>query len=181
MAPTRLVGFPPIAQVDARVLVLGTMPSVASLAAGEYYAHPRNAFWGIMGALFGFPPSAPYAERAAALRAVGVAVWDVVGACRRVGSLDTAIEAETVVVNDFARFFRAHRAIEGVFFNGGKAAELFRRHVDPHVLPAEGAARRRLPSTSPANARLDFAAKLEAWRVVAATVQAAERTAAAAD
>lgn len=175
MAAGPLVGFPPIARADARVLVLGSMPSVASLAAGEYYAHPRNAFWGIMGALFGFAPTAAYAERRAALRAAGVAVWDVVGACRRVGSLDTAIVAETVVVNDFAGFFRAHRDITAVFVNGGKAAELFRRHVDPAVLPAAGVAPRRLPSTSPANARLRFADKLEAWRVVAATVGAAAR------
>jgi hypoxanthine-DNA glycosylase len=165
-----VAGFPPIARPDARVLVLGTMPGVASLAAGEYYAHPRNAFWGIMAALLGFDAAAPYTERATALRDAGIALWDVLDACRRPGSLDTAIEPETIVVNDFAGFFAAHPRIGHVFFNGGKAAELFRRHVGAAVLPA-GVATRRLPSTSPTNARLRFADKLEAWRVVATAVE----------
>jgi len=175
MPDVPLQGFPPIARPDARVLVLGTMPSAASLAAGEYYAHPRNAFWGVMGALFGFDARAPYAERCAALRAAGVALWDVLGACRREGSLDTAIEPETVVVNDFAGFFGAHPEVARVVFNGGKAAELFRRHVPAAAVPARVAERRQLPSTSPTNARLRFADKLEAWRVVAAAAEAEAR------
>jgi hypoxanthine-DNA glycosylase len=175
MRAVRLDGFPPIARPDARVLVLGTMPSAASLAAAEYYAHPRNAFWGIMGALFGFDARAPYAERCAALRAAGVAVWDVLAACRREGSLDTAIEADTVVVNDFAGFFGAHPAVARVFFNGGKAAELFRRHVPAAAVPTRVGERRQLPSTSPTNARLRFADKLEAWRVAAAAAGAGAR------
>jgi hypoxanthine-DNA glycosylase len=152
------------------VLVLGTMPGVASLAAGEYYAHPRNAFWGIMAALLGFDAAAPYTERATALRDAGIALWDVLDACRRPGSLDTAIEPETIVVNDFAGFFAANPRIGHVFFNGGKAAELFRRHVGAGVPPA-GVATRQLPSTSPTNARLRFADKLEAWRVVTTAVE----------
>jgi hypoxanthine-DNA glycosylase len=168
-----LAGFPPIARADARVLVLGSMPGVASLAAGAYYAHPRNAFWPIMGRLFGFDPATAYAERAAALRAAGVALWDVLGACRRDGSLDTAIEAETLVVNDFAGFFARQPQVAYVFFNGGKAAELFRRHVPPGALPASLRQTRRLPSTSPTNARLRLADKLEAWRVVAAAAEEA--------
>jgi hypoxanthine-DNA glycosylase len=175
MPDALLAGFPPIERADARVLVLGSMPSVASLAAGQYYAHPRNAFWPIMGALFDFDPALPYAERAAALRAAGVALWDVLGACRREGSLDTAIEPETMVVNDFAAFFARHPKIARVFFNGGTSAELFRRRVPPAALPPRLRERRRLPSTSPANARLRFADKLEAWRIVAAAVEEEKR------
>jgi hypoxanthine-DNA glycosylase len=167
---TERAGFAPIARADARVLVLGTMPGVASLEAAQYYAHPRNAFWGIMAALVGLDAAAPYAARTAALEEAGVALWDVLGACRRDGSLDTAIEPATIVVNDFAAFFAAHPRIRSVFFNGGKAAELFRRHVGAAVLPA-GVATMRLPSTSPTNARLRFADKLAAWRVVADHLQ----------
>jgi len=170
---TVVAGFPPIARDDARVLVLGTMPGVASLAAGAYYAHPRNAFWGIMAVLVGFDVGAPYGERAAALRAAGIALWDVLDACRRPGSLDTAIDPETIVVNDFKGFFAAHPRIGHVFFNGGKAAELFRRHVGGDVLPA-GVATLRLPSTSPTNARLRFGDKLAAWRVVETCLKAGE-------
>jgi len=171
-----LAGFPPIARGDARVLVLGSMPSEASLRAGQYYAHRRNAFWPIMAALFEFDPAAAYAERAAALAAAGVALWDVLGACRRDGSLDTAIEPATMVVNDFEAFFACHPKIARVFFNGGKAAELFRRRVPATALPQGLRETRRLPSTSPTNARLRFADKLAAWRVVAAAVAEEART-----
>ncbi|MFP4126253.1 MAG: DNA-deoxyinosine glycosylase [Alphaproteobacteria bacterium] len=171
-----LAGFAPIACADARVLVLGSMPGAASLEAGRYYAHPRNAFWPIMAALVGFDPAAAYAERAAALKVAGVALWDVLGACRRDGSLDTAIEPATMVVNDFAGFFQRHPEIARVFFNGAKAAELFRRRVAATALPAGLRETRRLPSTSPANARLRFADKLKAWRVVAAALEQEART-----
>ena len=179
MRDVPLEGFPPIARPDAGVLVLGTMPSAASLEAGEYYAHPRNAFWGIMATLFGFDARAPYADRCAALRDAGVALWDVLGACRRAGSLDTAIEPGTVVVNDFAGFFGAHPAVTRVFFNGGKAAELFRRRVPAAAVPAWVRETRQLPSTSPTNARLRFADKLAAWGVVAAAAEDGARPGAA--
>jgi len=163
-----LAGFPPLARPGARLLVLGTMPGAASLDAGEYYAHPRNAFWPVMGALAGFAPTLAYAERVAALTASGIAVWDVLASCRRSGSLDTAIEAETVVVNDFPGFFAAHPELRLVAFNGGKAAELFRRHVRPHVATDAVPATVRLPSTSPTNARLRLADKCAAWHAALA-------------
>jgi TDG/mug DNA glycosylase family protein len=158
--------FPPIADARARVLVLGSMPGVASWGAGEYYAHPRNAFWPIMGELVGAEPKLPYAARRERLMAAGVAVWDVLKSCRRVGSLDTAIERESEKANDFAKFFAAHPAVRLVAFNGQKAETAFRRHVLPALDEATLARLSfvRLPSTSPAHAGRSLAVKLEAWR-----------------
>ncbi len=159
--------FPPIAAPDATLLILGSMPSKASLLANQYYAHPRNAFWPIMGALFGAGPEAPYARRVRVLKQAGVAVWDVLASCTRGSSLDSDIDERSIVPNDFASFFRAHPRIERVFFNGAKAEASFRRHVLPRL--AVAALRfERLPSTSPANASWSHARKLRAWRIVGA-------------
>ncbi|MFO1409797.1 MAG: DNA-deoxyinosine glycosylase [Steroidobacteraceae bacterium] len=159
-------GFPPVARRDARLLILGSMPGAASLAAGEYYAHPRNAFWTIVGGLGGAAADARYARRTAALRATRIALWDVIASCRRRGSLDAAIERGSVRVNDFAGFLARHPRIACVAFNGGTAEALFRRHVLPR-LAAAGTARPlrllRLPSTSPAHAGLTLARKRAAW------------------
>jgi TDG/mug DNA glycosylase family protein len=160
---SEVCSFPPIARADARVLVLGSMPGVASLSAGQYYAHRRNAFWPIMGALLGFDPAAPYAQRLAALQAAHIAVWDVLQSCTRPGSLDTSIARESEVANDFPRFFRQHPQVEHVFFNGTAAEAAFRRHVLP-LLSQGWPAMTRLPSTSPANASFSFERKLAAWR-----------------
>jgi double-stranded uracil-DNA glycosylase len=160
--------FPPIARPDARVLVLGTMPSPASLQARQYYAHPRNAFWPIVAALCGFDPAARYDARAAALAACGVAVWDVLAACVRPGSLDADIDDASAVTNDFAGFFATHRRIRRVCFNGAKAETLYVRRVLPALDPAPIVEYVRLPSTSPAHAGRSLAAKLEAWRVLLA-------------
>jgi hypoxanthine-DNA glycosylase len=163
----RARGFPPIAGRDAVVLVLGSMPSVASLAQREYYAHPQNAFWPIMGRLFGAGRELPYAERVTRLRLHGVAVWDVLRECRRAGSLDSAIHAESEMPNDFLTFFRQHARICAVFFNGGKAESAFRRHVLPTLSKFDRPlSYLRLPSTSPAHAGRRFEEKLAAWRQV---------------
>ncbi len=153
--------FAPIAAPDAHTLILGSMPGIASLEAGHYYAHPRNAFWSIMGALFGAGPDLPYTERLARLKAEGVAVWDVLQACEREGSLDSNIRSE--VPNDFAGFFAAHPAIRCVGLNGGKAAASFRKHA-AHSLPASAVAH-ILPSTSPAHAARGLEEKCALWRV----------------
>ncbi len=157
--------FPPIARRDAEVLILGSMPGEASLAAGRYYAHPRNAFWPIMAALLGFAPDAPYARRVRALKEARIALWDVLHSCRRRGSLDADIAREDLAANDFAAFFRSHARIRRVVFNGAAAEQCFRRHVEPG-LKLRGIAYARLPSTSPAHAALSFDAKREAWRVL---------------
>ena len=159
------VGFPPIADERARVLVLGSLPGVRSLEMSEYYAQPQNAFWRIMGQLFGAEPALPYAERLARLRDSRVAVWDVLAAGEREGSLDSSIVRSSIVVNDFASFFARHRSIRLICFNGNTAAALFRRHVLSTLSPEWAALEMRaLPSTSPAYASLRFEQKLARWQ-----------------
>lgn len=155
--------FPPIADAGARLLILGSMPGVASLRAGRYYAHARNAFWPVMGALLGFAAEAAYPERTAALRQAGVALWDVLHTCTRNGSLDSMIDKDTEVPNDLPGFLLAHPQVAHVFFNGAAAEACFQRHVLPRI-DARALHLRRLPSTSPANASYSFARKLAAWR-----------------
>src|SRR5712675_3703069 len=114
MATPRLLGLPPIIDDGAKALILGNMPSVMSLGAREYYANPRNAFWRITGEMFGFAADGPYGDRIAALTGHGVAVWDVLRSCRRVGSLDSAVEPDSVVANDFGQLFKCHPHITRV-------------------------------------------------------------------
>ncbi|TWT91022.1 Uracil DNA glycosylase superfamily protein [Pseudobythopirellula maris] len=158
--------FAPVADARARVLVLGSMPGVASLEAQRYYAHPRNAFWPIMGELFGARPDLPYAVRCNRLREAGVALWDVLSECRREGSLDTSIERDSEAVNDLAGLLTRYPRITLVAFNGQKAETAFRRHAVPTL--DESTQKRlsfvRLPSTSPAHAARSFEEKLAAWR-----------------
>lgn len=157
--------FPPVAAPGARVLVLGSMPGTASLAAVQYYAHPRNAFWPIVAALCGFAADAPYRTRLLALRQCGVALWDVLSRCERPGSLDSDIAPATAATNDFGGFLRRHRRIEAVLCNGGTAFRLFTARVQPALAaPWSALPVRQLPSTSPAHAGMRFDDKLRAWR-----------------
>ena len=122
--------FPPIAAAEcARVLILGTAPSIASLAKQQYYGHPQNAFWPIMGRLFGAERELPYDERRRIVTEQGVAVWDVLRECYREGSLDTSIHVESESPNDIAGFLRSQPNVHSIFFNGGKAETAFRRRV----------------------------------------------------
>jgi hypoxanthine-DNA glycosylase len=158
------VGFPPIEDAQARVLVLGSLPGRRSLELQQYYAQPYNAFWRIMGALFGADPELSYSARSDKLRAHGIALWDVLAAGEREGSLDSSIVAATIVVNDFSAFFTGHPHIGAIFFNGTMAAQLFRRRVAPVLRPEWAAiAQQVLPSTSPAHASLRFEDKLARW------------------
>ena len=161
---TRITGFPPIANRKSRVLLLGSMPSEASLAAGRYYAYRHNQFWRIAGAILGFEPEAPYARRKAALKKAGIAVWDVVESCVREGSLDSAIRDASIRVNDFAAFLAAHPAIRRVCFNGRKAESAWRRRVEPTMPDIRKLEYRLLPSTSPAHAGMGYRSKLREWR-----------------
>ena len=163
-SPLSLSGFPPIARRGARVLVLGSMPGDASLAAGQYYAHPRNHFWPILGAICGFDPKASYTRRKAALAAAGIALWDVIGSCVRQGSLDSAIDDESIVVNDLAEFLLTHTRVARVCFNGRKAEAAWRRHVQRQLPPGCQPERQLLPSTSPAHAGMSYLDKLQIWR-----------------
>jgi hypoxanthine-DNA glycosylase len=166
LADNRVECFPPIADANARILILGSMPGVESLRAGQYYAHPRNAFWSIMGDLFGASPSLDYAARSRVLKTAGIALWDVLASCVRAGSLDSAITGDSIMANDFPAFFQAHPRISHVFFNGAMAEKCFLKAA--RDWPASPALKfRRLPSTSPAHAGQPYAQKLEAWRVIA--------------
>jgi TDG/mug DNA glycosylase family protein len=161
----RVFCFKPVEDTASTVLVLGSMPGKASLAAGEYYAHPRNVFWTIMGELIGARPDLPYQDRLKILRCSGIALWDVLGSCVRTGSLDSRIEAGSAATNDFKSFFLRHPNITRVFFNGAKAEHYFLKYVRPS-LESSSLQYRRLPSTSPANAGITYGQKLLAWQSV---------------
>lgn len=168
MSATLLRGLPPQAAPDCRVLVLGSMPGAASLAAARYYAHPRNRFWPLMGALCGFDPALDYPLRLAALQAAGIGLWDVIGSCERRGSLDADIVRGSEVANPLADWLAARPSVCAVAFNGGKAAQAFQRHVTP-TLPATLAARlvfHALPSTSPANAAFGMERLAKSWGIL---------------
>lgn len=147
-------------------MILGSMPSRESLARQQYYAHPRNAFWPIVTKLLHI--EAPeYRQRAKQLAQRGMALWDVLKACFREGSLDSSIDENSIVTNDFEGFFAAHPGIDQLFFNGAKAESVYLRHVKPDLpppwseLPAT-----RLPSTSPAHAGMPFEQKMQAWTAI---------------
>jgi double-stranded uracil-DNA glycosylase len=157
--------FAPIADRNARTLILGSLPGRKSLEMQQYYAHPQNAFWKLMAAVFEWDPESIYAQRVRLLKQNGVALWDVCAAAERPGSLDSAIVSATA--NDFATFYRKHPGIDRVFFNGRKSEEIFRRSVLPRVaaefpyITYAG-----LPSTSPAHAGMSFSKKVARWREI---------------
>jgi len=152
--------FPPISNPDAKILILGTMPGEQSLAANQYYGHPRNAFWKILFTLFDSPFSADYQLRKNLLLENRIALWDVLEVCVRPGSLDSAIVQE--VPNDFNTFLKAHPNIRHIYFNGQKAAAFFKKYVklenEYHLTT--------LPSTSPAHAGKSFEGKLKDWGII---------------
>ena len=149
--------FPPIADASARVLVLGTLPGEESLRRREYYAHPRNLFWPIVFALFDATPALDYGERLAFVAARRIALWDVCELAEREASADSAIRRERP--NAIDRLLDTHPLIRAVAFNGSGAERLYDRHFTRRTEVAYLA----LPSTSPAHARMDFAAKLTRW------------------
>jgi len=161
------VGFSPVVGGNARVLILGSLPGRRSLEAGQYYAQPHNAFWRIMRMLVGAGPELEYEARLERLRIAGIALWDVLAAGQRPGSLDASIVKATAVVNDFTSLFEREPNIELICFNGRTAEALFSRRVVPSLTPAQSRITRLgLPSTSPAYASMPFAEKLERWSVV---------------
>ncbi|WP_312820995.1 DNA-deoxyinosine glycosylase [Brevundimonas sp.] len=154
----RAIGFAPEYTPDTRVLILGSLPGVASLRAGQYYAHPRNAFWPVMSALTGHDlVGKPYAERLALLKASGFGLWDVLASAERSGSLDAAIRSPEAA--DLVGLVNRLPCLETIAFNGAKSARIGRRFLAGHT-------RARLvdlPSSSPAHAR-PLAEKIEGWR-----------------
>jgi len=157
-------GFPPLASSNARVLVLGSLPGRRSIEASEYYANPQNGFWKIARAHDDSLPG-KYGERAAWLAARGVALWDVLAAATRSGSLDSDIEADAIP-NNFRAFFHAYPAIRRVCFNGATAAKLYRRLVIPTLSSTQQElVLHILPSTSGAHASVSFADKMARWAI----------------
>lgn len=163
---TRVQSFVPIETGDARILVLGTMPGAESLRQRQYYAHPRNQFWKIVGSLLNFDPTDSYTTRVTALKKARVAFWDVLKSCTRATSLDSDIDEASAYPNDFEAFFTKHPDVRRVFFNGAAAEKLFQKcvRVSPDIL--ERLQFSRLPSTSPANASLSLENKKDAWRAL---------------
>ncbi|HEX7916860.1 DNA-deoxyinosine glycosylase [Rudaea sp.] len=164
----KVASFPPQVGAGCRVLVLGTVPSLRSLELRQSYGHAQNLFWTFMGELFDAGRELPYAERIARLHARGIGIWDVYRQVERPGSLDSSIVKASEVPNAIPQLLARATTIRAIALNGGKAAEGFRRHIEPKL----GAALREridvlaLPSTSPANASIPRAAKFAQWRVL---------------
>lgn len=159
MSAAALVGLGPVVDARTRLVVLGSFPGVASLQAQQYYGHPRNHFWAILGALWQLDlAGAAYPQRLAAMLDHGVGLWDVYAGCERVGSLDSAIR--NARYNDLASLRDRAPRLEALAHNGGESARAM-RHTREF-----GFAVHRLPSTSPANASWSYARKLAAWREV---------------
>ena len=154
----RITAFPPVAPPGARVLILGSMPSVESLNQGFYYAHPRNAFWRVMAEVYGEPFPGDIPARISLLTRHGVALWDVLQSCEREGSLDSAIRQPAP--NDFTGLFRRCPGIGRILFNGGTAERMFLKYARTYLA---GRRWQRLPSTSPAYT-LSYERKLSQWR-----------------
>lgn len=164
----RVVSFPPQVGAGCRVLVLGTAPSLRSLALQQSYAHPQNLFWPFMGELYGAGPELPYGERVARLHRNGVGIWDVLECCERPGSLDSAIRVDSEVPNDIPALLERYPTIGVLALNGAKALQVFRRRIEPAIDPArrEKLVILALPSTSPANASIPRTQKLARWRAM---------------
>ena len=162
-AGERLQGLPPVIARHSRLVILGSFPGLASLQAQQYYGHPRNHFWPLLGALWAVDLVAmPYAQRLTQIRRRGLGLWDVYAGCRRQGSLDTAIEDPEF--NDLPSLHRRAPGLRLVAHNGAESARAMRQ------VQALGLLVLKLPSSSPANASWSFARKLAAWR--AAFIQA---------
>ena len=157
-----LNGLAPLIGARPRILLLGSMPSVVSLDKQQYYAHPRNVFWSLLARLLSFKLHAEYANNVAKVTQNGIAIWDVIGQCERLGSLDSAIVKGSEKINPVADLIEKHPSIRAIGLNGGAAAGLFKRHCLPRF-DADNVAIHYLPSTSPANARMNFEQKCAAW------------------
>ena len=167
------LGFPPVIKEDARVLVLGSMPGKLSLERQQYYGHPQNSFWPLIESLFGISSQLEYEERLQLMTRQGIALWDVLKSCVRPGSLDSSIDAGSIVTNDFQGLFETAPGIRSIFFNGLTAEREYRKRV-VQTLSDEKARIpcNRLPSTSPAMASLTKLQKLERWRLVREALEA---------
>lgn len=156
----KIHSFGPIYNENSRILILGTMPSPASLKMDMYYSHPRNAFWHIMRDLTGDTPGTENSSKREFLLRHGIALWDTLCSCERDGALDGNIKAEQP--NDVAGLIENTPLVRAVFLNGKTSLKFYKRYHAPHIsLPYF-----YLPSTSPANARGGYAKKFESWKMI---------------
>ena len=160
----RVQSFAPILGKHPRILILGSMPGIASLEAVQYYAHPRNVFWPIMADLFSIDAETDYARRIAQISEAPVILWDTLKRCDRPGSLDASIRRDTVEANDIPDLLSRYPGIRAVACNGATSANYFRRLVMPQISAEIEIELLPMPSTSPANAGMNFTQKLAAWR-----------------
>lgn len=164
----RVKGFEPVADQNAKILILGTMPGITSLRLNQYYAAPRNQFWKILDNINEGYLEAKYQNRIQKLKIDKIALWDVLNSAERDGSLDANIDGNTIIVNEFQPFFDDHKNIHTVFFNGMKAFDLFQKHVIPQ-LSSDTIQRLKfisLPSTSSANTHQTLAEKVKEWKAI---------------
>ena len=168
--PSKICSFSPTDSCDARVLILGSMPGAASLAARQYYAHPRNAFWPLMARLCSFDAALAYAARVQALEAAGFRLWDVLASCERIGSSDAAIARDSLQINAIDSLLQGPSQLQAIALNGALAMKLFRKFVAPEFY--QNIQIFALPSTSPAHAAQTFEQKWQAWRLLAPFVRA---------
>lgn len=162
--------FPPIVGTTPEILILGSMPGMESLKQQRYYAHPRNAFWPIITSFYGHSEKLEYSQRCDLLKQQQIAVWDVLKSCYRPGSLDQNIETESMIANNFVTFLQLHPSVRQIFFNGGKAEQVFKRYVMKQLEAAEiSLIYQRLPSTSPAHAAMRYEIKQQLWHQALST------------
>lgn len=162
----RKSGIAPIIPPNATLLILGSLPGDASLAAERYYAHPRNLFWRLLGSVLGCDLAAmDYPGRLAVLASARIGLWDVIASAQRPGSLDTAMRA--VEVNSLAECVDTLPDLRAVAFNGATAAKIGRRALAGHT----GLTLIDLPSTSPAHAAMSAAATAARWAELAPYLQ----------
>jgi hypoxanthine-DNA glycosylase len=154
---SRAQSFPPVVRPDCQLLILGSLPGAASLAVSRYYAHPRNRFWHLMGAVLEVDlPGQAYEARLETLMAAGIGLWDVVESALRPGSLDSAIR--NAEANNLAELAAGLPRLRAVAFNGARSHALGSRLLAGTALPLI-----QLPSSSPANARMSAADKAAHW------------------
>lgn len=160
---SHIASFAPIIAEHARILILGSIPSVLSLEKNQYYGNPQNAFWWIMGKILSVDLVAmDYASGIAILQQNGICLWDTLASCERAGSLDSSIKNNTIIANDISALLEANSQITLIAFNGQKSAQTFARHVQSKLLkPYEC---KTLPSSSPAHASMSREEKLATWR-----------------
>ncbi len=161
---TLVHSFEPIVGRDPRIVILGSMPGVVSLQAVQYYANPRNVFWAIIAELFGIDTDCNYESRIRQISRSPLILWDTLKACHREGSLDSKILRQQIEANNIAGLIEQHSSLRVIAFNGAASAKYFDQ-LEKHRLPANHRPELiKLPSTSPANAAMNFEQKLAAWR-----------------